>query len=89
MEHSLIQPKYNYENSYKIFFIFFIIYSILLKLAYLGFGIIIYPFVKEKSGFVYCFVVVGMILMLAGDIVFRGITIVNERRLLPNREKIE
>ena len=81
LEHIFIQPEHNYQNSNKIFLMFLIIYSIFLKVAYHAFGIFSYPFVKEKSPFVYLIVVVfGMLFLMSGDLIFRGICKLNEGR---------
>ena len=81
LEHIVITPEHNYDSSLKDFIIFSIFYSILLKVALLGFGITTYPFVAENSGFVYLAVVcIGVLLMLSGDLIFRGISKINEKR---------
>ena len=80
-EHIFIHPEHNYESSNRFFLFFLISYSIFLKVAYYAFGIFSYPFVTEKSPLVYLTVVFfGILFMMSGDLIFRGIIKLNETR---------
>ena len=82
MEHSLINPDDSYEPSYRSFIVFLVFYFCLLKVCYAFFGILTYPFVDSKNIFFYIAIFCcGKILMFSGDLVFKGIVRVNERRL--------
>lgn len=82
VEHSFLQSRNNYENSYKSFFVFMIFYACLLKISYQVFGIITYPFVYEQNILFFGLVVLcGMVMMLLGDLMFKGIEKVNTKRL--------
>jgi hypothetical protein len=82
VEHLVIQPESNYENSYKSFFMFLVFYSCMLKIAHVWFGVYSYAFVIEKGMLVYIVVIFcGMLFMLLGDFVFKVITRVNGKRL--------
>ncbi len=81
LEHLVIKPEFEYENSYKSFFLFLVFYSSLLKIAQIGFGINAYAFVFEKGMMFYLAVVTAaMLFMILGDFLFIGIKILNGKR---------